>query len=197
MRRVLLSMGILGIGLALAACTSTTAAAPTVVWDGGEPSGDLEADPWVQTVRASDLALSIAGVTHDYTAADLSSSTARTTITQAANAQRSAADSGRFYTFPGPTPMLALSVTETADGATVTMCQAQDWYLDDQQSAVPDPPEGRVAEFAVTTAEDGTRQAEGSVVHQEECDLSDAHIGTFDPQPDPTATYTADDVKGP
>lgn len=50
-------------------------ATPDIRWEGGEPSGPLETDPWVQAVRASELNFALAVSAHDFSDPDLWSST--------------------------------------------------------------------------------------------------------------------------
>jgi hypothetical protein len=187
------------VGIALVGCTPAGPTAPEVVWESGAPSGELESSPWVEAVRASDLALNTAFVTRDYTGDALKESTSSTLIDLAATAQVSVAKGDRFYTIPGPTPMIPLEVDENGDEATVTVCQAVDWYLDAEQTAAPTALRGRVMEFQVGRDEDGTVRSQGGaeVAGSDECDLDGVSVGLFDPQPDPAETYSPDDVKVP
>lgn len=197
MKRISAALVLIIGGVALAGCTPAAVAAPEVSWQGGKPSGTFESDPWVEAVRASDLALNAAIVTRDYTGEDLQATTSTTAIKRVASAQRSSAEGDRFFTSPGPTPMIPLSVDEEGDEAVVTVCQAQDWYLDADQTSAPEDLKGQVAEFRVVLRDGDQRRSEGGAVRAEECDLTGASIGLFDPQPDPTETYSPDDVKAP
>lgn len=189
-------IGIAAIGIALTGCTPAAVEPPSVTWQSGEPSGELESSPWVQAVRASDTALSIAAFTRDYTSDALQDTTTEEAIDTAAQWQRDEAKADRFFTYPGPVPMIPLSVDEQGDEALVTVCQAKDWYLDADSTSAPELTEGREVVYRVISDGD-SRLVETESVTTEECDISDASIALFDPQPDPTETYSPDDVKVP
>lgn len=183
-------------GVALVGCTPA-AAAPEVAWENGPPTGELEQDPWVAAVRASDLALNTAWVTRDYTTDDVRSTTISADIDLFASSQINRAEGGRFATPPGPTPMIPLSVDEESETqAVVKVCKATNWYLDAEQPSVPSTLDGEVFEHRVVRDGDDRRVGAGAPT-AEECDLSEASIGLFDPQPDPDETYSPDDVKVP
>lgn len=185
-------------GIALAGCTPTPGVeAPEVAWQDGAPSGELEDSPWVQAVRASDLALNTAWVTRDYTAKELQSTTQALVAQQVYNAQIGQAGREEFGVFPGPTPMIPLSVDEeSGTQAVVRVCEATNWFLTADQPDVPDDLVGEIKEYRVTAGGEH-RKAGGGAPTAEECDLGDASIGLFDPLPDPTETYSPDDVKEP
>lgn len=189
-------VGIATIGLALTGCTPAAIEPPSVSWQSGEPSGELESSPWVQAVRASDTALSIAAFTRDYTSDELQDTTTEEAIDAAAQWQRDEAKADRFFTYPGPVPMIPLSVDEQGDEALVTVCQAQDWYLDADRTTAPEPTEGREVVYRVIR-DDDTHLVETDSVTTKDCDVAGASIALFDPQPDPTETYSPDDVKVP
>lgn len=185
-------------GIALVGCTPTPSVeAPEVAWEDGAPSGELEDSPWVQAVRASDLALNTAWVTRDYTAKELQSTTQALVPEQLYNSQVGRAGREEFGVFPGPTPMIPLSVDEESDTqAVVQVCQATNWFLTADQPEVPDDLAGEIKEYRVVSSGD-SRRASGPAPTGEECDLDGVSIGLFDPQPDPTETYSPDDVKEP
>lgn len=190
------SIGLLALGVLATACAPAAVEAPTVVWQDGAPSGELEDSPWVQAVRASDLALNTAWVTRDYTAKELESSTQALVPEQVYNAQVGRAGREEFTTFPGPTPMIPLSVDEESDTqAVVRVCEATNWQISADQPDIPTELVGEIKEYRVVGTDD--RRASGPAPTGEECDLDDAAIGLFDPQPDPTETYSPDDVKSP
>lgn len=190
------AIGLLTLGILVTACTPAAVEEPTVTWADGEPSGEWESDPWVEAVRASDTALSIATVTRDYTSDDLARTTAPAAIEAAAGLQRDEAEAGRFFTYPGPVPMIPVGVEEQGEQAVVTVCQARDWYLDAEQTEPPSLRDGRTVAYRVTR-EDDRYLVETDTVTTESCDVSGAAVGLFDPQPDPTETYSPDDVKEP
>ncbi|MFB8189369.1 hypothetical protein ACFC14_08570 [Microbacterium sp. NPDC055988] len=185
-------------GIALVGCTPTPGVeAPEVAWKDGAPSGELEDSPWVQAVRASDLALNTAWVTRDYTAQQLQSTTESLVIDRVAASQVGRAGREDFATFPGPTPMIPLSVDEESDTqAIVRVCAATNWQISTEQPEIPADLVGEIKEYRVYSG-GGNRRASGAAPTAEECDLTDASIGLFDPQPDPTETYSPDDVKVP
>lgn len=185
------------VGIALVGCTpAPSVEAPEVAWQDGAPSGELEESPWVQAVRASDLALNTAWVTRDYTAKELEETTEALVPQQLYNAQIGEARREEFGVFPGPTPMIPLAVDEESDTqAVVRVCVATNWFLTADQPDVPENLVGEVKEYRVVGTEN--RRATGPAPTAEECDLSDASIGLFDPLPDPTETYSPDDVKEP
>lgn len=184
-------------GIALVGCTpSPTVDAPEVTWQDGEPSGELEDSPWVQAVRASDLALNTAWVTRDYTAKEVEETTEALVSQQLYNTQVGRAGREEFGVYPGPTPMIPLSVDEESDTrAVVRVCQATNWFVTADQPDIPDELVGEIKEYQVVGTDN--RRASGPAPTAEECDLSDASIGLFAPQPDPTETYSPDDVKEP
>jgi hypothetical protein len=190
------AIGLLTLGFLVTACAPAVVEEPTVSWEDGEPSGEWESDPWVEAVRASDTALSIATVTRDYTSEDLARTTTPAAIDAAASVQRDEAEAGRFFTYPGPVPMLPIEVEDQGDNALVTVCQARDWYLDGEQTELPALGEGRTVVYRVTRVDD-RHLVETESVSTESCDLSGAAVGLFDPQPDPSETYSPDDVKEP
>ena len=191
------AIGLVALGVLATACAPAAVEAPTVVWQDGAPSGELEDSLWVQAVRASDLALNTAWVTRDYTSEELRSTTSSSTIQAFSSVQASAAKGNRHFTSPGPTPMIPLDVEETGGEAIVRICQAQDWVLTADKPTAPTELQGQVAEFRVVMRDGGERRSEGAALKLEECDLDDAAIGLFDPQPDFTETYSPDDVKSP
>lgn len=188
--------GLVVAGVALVGCTPAIES-PEVVWKSGPPSGELEDNPWVEAVRASDLALNVAFVTRDYTTEDVRATTVSSDIGLFSSSQVSRAEGKRFSTVPGPTPMIPLSVDEESETqAVVTVCKATNWSIDADHPSVPEQLVGEVIEYRVNL-DDGDRRAGGGAPTGEECDLTDASIGLFDPQPDPTETYSPDDVKAP
>ncbi|WP_040568848.1 hypothetical protein [Microbacterium algeriense] len=196
MKRAHAAIGLAIMGIALVGCTPA-AEAPEVTWQSGPPSGEWESDPWVEAVRASDLALNTALVTRDYTSEELRSTTSSSAIKAFSSAQTSAAKGNRHFTSPGPTPMIPLDVEESDGEAIVRMCQAQDWVLTADKPTAPTELQGQVAEFRVVMRDGGERRSEGAALKLEECDLDGVSIGLFDPQPDPSETYSPDDVKEP
>ena len=198
MQRKYAGAALIVVGIALMGCTPGPGVeAPEVVWQDGAPSGELEESPWVQAVRASDLALNTAWVTRDYTAKELKETTDALVPQQLYNAQIGEARREEFGVFPGPTPMIPLAVDEEGDTqAVVRVCVATNWFLTADQPDVPENLVGEVKEYRVNEG-GGHRRASGGAPTAEECDLDGVSIGLFDPQPDPTETYSPDDVKEP
>lgn len=192
---------------------------PEVVWADGEPSGPLENDPWVQAVRASDLELRIAHATRDFSNTAIGDTTSSGPLFGLLGSVQASAKDGEWSFPPGPTPMIPVHVEEAADGksASVYTCRAAGWTISADDPEIEDPLRGRFAELKLVL-EGGHRKVDQSGTLDDldgvayilgkdviapfldgregsDCNLDDAKIGLFDPQPDVTIEYTPEDIK--
>jgi hypothetical protein len=211
--------------LVLTGCTTSAPLTerPALVWQDGEPTGPLEANPWVQALRTSDLEGQIASATLDFTTPALYESSDLDLIASRRWMLETAARSEEWAYPPGPTPMIPVHVEESSDGdsAKVTICRASDWLISAEHPAPPTRLRGHLARIN-ETLKDGHRLVDtGGLIPDAEtanrvlgadvaapflsddverdgvCTLKDAAVGLFDPQPDVTVEYSVEDIKRP
>ncbi|WP_336708192.1 hypothetical protein [Oerskovia sp. USHLN155] len=173
---------------------------PSVVWSAGEPTGELESDPWVQAVRAAALPEAVA-----FNGLDTRSSSLHATWTPDAIRElqwtlgkfsRENNDNGA-YRVPGPRPFDPVSVEVAPDGksARVVGCTVFDWSLTRDDAAFDDddadPVSGR---FEVVRQTDGSYLVDQFVPSGTRCESQNLTVGTFDPLPDGEWEYWQEDI---
>lgn len=186
--------------VALGGCAAPELAVPEVVWEGGRvPSGPFEDDPWVVGLREADVALAVAANANDYRGEALAATVAGSTSWLVAHQRASRAVDDVWSFAPGPTPMVVLDVTELQDGrrGVVRTCEAVNWSVAEDRPEPPTELRGEVYENELIRSASGAPRFSGATPKGESCDLSGAAVGVFDPAPDPSATYTRDDVRLP
>lgn len=184
-------IGVLG----LAACESpgpTEIATPEIVWETPEPTGAPYDDPYVQAAYAASLGFVLASNASDFTISQLTDTTTAKRIDEMfqAHLARFGADNENPVAYVGPPPRTVISVEEDPDGngAVVRVCDISgEWYVSaDHPDATTD---GVVPlSLRLVVVDDGGTLKLDEVLGGDvaECDASDAAIGRFDPEPEPT-----------
>ena len=191
---------------------------PRIVWqDGKAPDSPLEADPWVQAMRARDLGVTMAWNTGDFTIRQLTDYESDEFVVDMAERYVAHGDDPSVYV--GPMPFEPLAVTELPDGsaAAVRACflywsmskhATEPWIYD-----VFGEPE-RVATIGVWYLgfEEGTgerhsldsddpriEEFDESVTEgeDEECDPDSVPFGLYDPEPELPPTPVTKPVRAP
>jgi hypothetical protein len=209
----------LAVAMTLTGCTTKAlppADRPEIIWPDGEPEGPFEDNPWVQAVRESDAELMIAQVTRDFSSEKLGESSTGSLIHSRLNNIRERAEDEK-RAFPlGPTPMIPMYVEDHATGATVYACTAQSFSVTAEDPGPGEPLLGWIEIFELVQ-EGGRRKVDYSGIgtvegaeyelgedvvapflddrEDSDCNLDDAKIGLFDPQPDVTVEYAPEDIK--
>ena len=188
----------LPLGILLAGCTpATPVPAPTVEWSPSAPTGPYEDTDWVQAIRSYNLEWALASNSHDLTSPALAEVASSLDISLMADRLRQSAEDGEFRFYPGPVPLEVVDLTEDGDSARVTGCRASPAWLISKDHPEPSTDDPTEAVYNLVRAESGEVRIESIGGSDIPCDLSDAAVGLFDPQPDLTATYSPDDVKEP
>lgn len=189
----------LPLAVLLAGCTPAPepAPAPTIAWSPAEPSGTYEDTDWVQTIRIYTREWALAFNSHDFTSPALAEVVSSSQISRLAREQRGFAEDSEYKYFPGPLPSTVVSLTEDGDTARVIVCEPTPAWLISKDHPEPSLDGATEAIYNLTRTDDGAVRIESIGATEQTCDLSDASIGTFDPQPDLSVSYSADDVKAP
>ena len=188
----------LPLGILLAGCTpATPVPAPTVEWSPSAPTGPYEDTDWVQAIRAYNLEWALASNSHDLTSPALAEVTSSLNISLLAIQLRRSAEKSDFRFYPGPIPSEIIELTEDGDTARVRACEPSTAWLISKDHPEPSTDDATEAVYNLVRAESGEIRVESTGGSDTSCDLSDAAVGLFDPQPDLTATYSPDDVKEP
>ena len=170
---------------------------PNVRWAPGQPHGDLETDPWVEAVRAAELAHATAINSANYTDPSMVHSWRADDVHFFAQRAASRLDGGMKYVMLGPAPFTPLAVEEdsSGDAAVVRGC-ADDMATEPEIEQGPGPwPQAYV--YRLELGPDGHRRvtsssevtepytlANGDVLTDEYCATVEIPRGTFDPAPD-------------
>ncbi|KUM36328.1 hypothetical protein [Arthrobacter sp. EpRS71] len=171
---------------------------PTVEWQGAEPSGPLEADPWVQATRKFLEAEAVARNINDFSIPELAKTASRDARSRAARPAIDDVKQGRRPDIlPGPTPFLPLSVTPTfrgdPDRAAVRGCKATEWSS--EEGKVPAELKGYSVEYRMERLPDGTMRVESTVgIPALECSDATLPIALFVPAPEPSDVTDVKDI---
>ena len=172
-------------------------ATPNVRWVPGEPRGDIETDPWVEAVRAAELAHATAINSANYTDPSLHNSWRADHVDVFAQGAASDLDNGLAHVMLGPMPFtpLAVEMDQSGDAAAVRGC-AESLPTEPELEQGPGPwPQAFV--YRLELGSDGHRRvtsssevtepytlANGDVLTDEYCATVEIPRGTFDPRPD-------------
>jgi hypothetical protein len=184
-------IGVLG----LSACESpgpTEVPTPAIVWETPEPTGAPYDDPYVQAAYAASLGFVIASNSADFTVSQLTGTTTAKRIDEMyqAHIARFGTDNQNPIVYVGPPPRSVISVEENADGsgAVVRMCDISgEWYVSADHADATTEGVAPLSLRLVVVDDGGTLKLDevlgGDVA---ECDASDAAIGRFEPEPEPS-----------
>ncbi|MFB8227733.1 hypothetical protein [Cellulosimicrobium sp. NPDC055967] len=168
---------------------------PEVRWPQGEPSGELESDPWVQALREYEALFAAAWNAHDWSDPALLAVMSGDIVHRTASGQRDALDQGRYFTLVGPRPFEPLSVEETGpDKAEVVVCAYATWSLASGQVA-PASPVAFERGYYLERDESGQVRVMTTYGTETECDVDSIKPGFFDPAPEPLDGLDGDDVR--
>jgi hypothetical protein len=194
-----LAVALAAAALLLAGCAPAAPArpaVPTVHWTSA-PASPLDADPAVKAARAADLAAAVASVLWDYSRADLRATETPELISDEYHGYRS-----RFLGHPdpvvarGPSIWLPMSVTPTAEGADVVVCDAsRDWTVRKGHTPSYDLASGLRTTIHLTGTA-GSYKADAITGSGFACDATGARVGSFVPKPEIPA-ISEEDVRAP
>ncbi|MCC2314154.1 hypothetical protein [Cellulomonas xiejunii] len=185
---------------------------PAVVWEGSPPSGELEDDPWVRTMREGFVALAAATNSVNYVDGDISTTWREDIVLRAADLARSQLANGNAVVVLGPRPFTPVEVTVDDDGQTaeVAVCIGSSTVVEERPSQEAEGREAMI--YGLRLGEDGyrritgTRQPErghtlvdGGQFHDEYCQAVPLGRALFDPAPElaPLLNLDGDDVVAP
>jgi hypothetical protein len=181
----------------LAGCAPEPIPEPTINWKPAAPSGAYEDSEWVQTIRTFEWEYALAFNRHDYTSSTLAEVVSSGRISHMARVQQQNAEDAEFNYFPGPLPFNVVSVTEDGDTARVIVCMPTPAWLISKDRPEPSLEDATEAIYDLIRTDSGSIKLDTSGITEHPCDLSNASIGLFDPQPDVSVSYSPDDVKAP
>jgi hypothetical protein len=170
---------------------------PTIVWSAGEPTSDLESDPWVAAVRAAAVPEAVATNALDTRSESLHSTVSEKSIGYLDSfLETLAGDSDDTQRVPGPWPFDPLSVEVAEDGrsAVVEGCSIDQWLLMQSRPTVPPLDQPMEAEATVVKLDDGTYRLDATTTSDVRCESDHLTIGTFEPLPVGDWEYDESDV---
>ncbi len=170
---------------------------PAVVWLDGEPSSELESDPWVIATREAEVAYAVAVNSANFSDPAMSARWSSDATTRRADQTAMDIGSGRAKARLGPMPFEPLVVVEADDGrsAEVVGCSGLDPLLFERDVGSPRTLRPRML-YRVVLGEDGERRVTGAgspegyvlpsgeVFEDETCDGVEVKEALFDPPPD-------------
>lgn len=169
---------------------------PTIVWSAGEPTSDLESDPWVAAVRAAAVPYAVAVNAVDTRSEELHSTVSERSILRLDNRlEGDGGDPDGTQRVPGPWPFDPLSVEVAEDGrsAVVHGCSIDKWVLTLSQHELP-PSDPVKARAMVIKLDDGTYRLDTTIGSDVPCESDHLTIGVFDPLPVGDWEYDERDV---
>ncbi|UUI71530.1 hypothetical protein [Cellulomonas xiejunii] len=194
---VLMMAAVVTVSLASCAAEEPPAVAPDLVWNGAEPDGPLESDPWVSTIRAGHLAFGLAANAADFSDPDLTRTWRPTEVDQFVTRAQGELLRGNAKVYLGPLPFapLAVEVEEGGTSARVAAC------IDDYDTLPREPADGSrwptPLIYFVELTGDGQRRIvgaerppeqfvlpDGAELTPDYCDGVPIPRATFDPPPD-------------
>jgi len=192
------AVGVVGIGVA--GCGGETmpraVVTPAVVWNGGPPAGELEADPWVTALREGTVAFAAATNAANYTDEALRATWREDAILRAANLAKRGLDEGSAHVALGPRPFTPVLVEPRDDGrsASVWVCIGPAPMLEEGDPSNPTGVEAML--YGMQLGEDGERRVAGARQPDENhalpggeqftdeyCESIDVRQALFDPAP--------------
>lgn len=186
-------------------------ATPGMRWEGGEPSGPLESDPWVQAVRASELNRALAVNAHDFSDPDLWSTTTPALIegteTLVTGRAKEEPDDHLVVLAPLAFDPIRVDADPSGERATVVVCEFAGTWVSAQDMSVDGEAEWKLYAYEVVKGEDGRLRSglgelpqdlvdEGERTRSFACVPSQRSIGWFDPVPVVEPFEPEDVVKG-
>ena len=191
------------VGVAGCATEKEPPVYPSVQWQGAAPTGALEADPWVQAVRAELEAEAVARNRNDFSIPELADTATEGYVDRAsASAIQMISNHDHTDLYPGPRPFLPAEVEtdpwDTGDDvAAVRGCVAGEWSTESGR------PEGDLEAFGIEYRmerdHDGVIRIDSSGTYPDlDCDaLGELPVALFDPVPEPSGITEARDVVRP
>lgn len=171
---------------------------PAVEWQGGAPTGPLEADPWVQATRKFLEAEAVARNLNDFSIPELVKTASLDVRSRAARpAFNDVKQKRRPDIFPGPTPFMPLSVAPnfrgSPDRAAVRGCKATRWSS--EEGGVPAKVKGYGVEYRMERLPDGTMRVESTAgVPSLKCSGVTLPVALFVPAPEPSDVTDVKDI---
>lgn len=174
-------------------------ATPDLRWEGSEPSGPLELDPWVQAVRSSELNFAVAANAHDFSDLDLWNTASgieiRSAEARVVDLARSERQDPNVVLGPFAFEPLRVDVDPSGELATVVVCGFGGTWVSLQDMTVDLEADWEYSAYKVVRGEDGHLRAgaggqlpqeildQGRVARSLACEPSQRSIGWFDPVP--------------
>lgn len=175
--------GLCAVSLVLGGCSSTPEVDHTLVttltWPDGQPTSDLENDPWVQALRRYRVILAAARNALNYADPNVSEVMTPDLLSRQYLSARSGVRDDSLFLWEGPGSFAPLAVQGTSDGAVVTICDAPYTTVERYPYEFPT----RRIEYHLLEM-NGRRVVAFSSSTEDACDLSDARRALFDPGPD-------------
>ncbi len=195
--RVLVAVAIVGLVTGCAAGVPEPVVTPAVVWPDGEPSSELESDPWVIATREAEIARAVAANSANFSDPAMSARWDENYRMTFAWSVETGLLRGWAEVALGPEPFEPLFVVEADDGrsAEVVGCSALVPVLLERDEGSPRTPWPRML-YRVVLGEDGERRVTGAgspegyvlpsgeVFEDETCDGVEVKVALFEPPPD-------------
>ncbi|GIJ00061.1 hypothetical protein Slu03_24380 [Sediminihabitans luteus] len=164
------------------------AVTPSIVWSDGEPTSDLEADPWVQAVRAGLVPYAVAYDSRDLRSDSLHETWTANGIDRMTRKLMYFVGEDDWPRIPGPYPFDPLTVEVAQDGASATVhgCSLVPWWytsLDPWERLEHEASPTKIRFEVVTTAE-GAYLIDSVEPTLVACESDHMTAGVFDPLPD-------------
>jgi hypothetical protein len=184
-----------GLLLVLAGCAPSAPAVPKVEWTKGTSS--LESNPVVVDARKADVAVAIAWNLHDFSRKDLRETLTAGRIIDQYTGYTSTLDDPGPRVFLGPEVWQPLSVTPTAKGADLLICDVwSGWYLAKGHPAKLDLKSA--FRETIHLVRSGDRYlVDSRDLTRDRCDATGAPIGRFKPVPELPGDVSKSDVVEP
>ncbi|MEV7692723.1 hypothetical protein AB0N73_05275 [Microbacterium sp. NPDC089189] len=199
---------VVALGLAAGSLTSCAAEQeplefPAVSWEDGTPAGPLEADPWVQGVRAELEAEAVARNRLDFSIPEFAQTATQTYINRvASDAITDVSQHGATDLYPGPLPFVPVEVRVGYDGkdddaAEVRGCVATDWTTESGKPA--DDLTARGIAYRLTRDSGGLVKVDSTLaLHDLDCTALDPlPVALFTPAPEPSGITEVYDITRP
>lgn len=207
--RVLVAAGCVALGLAAGSLTSCAAEQepplefPRVSWEDGTPAGPLEADPWVQGVRAELEAEAVARNRLDFSIPEFAQTATETYVDRiASDVITRVSNRGATDVYPGPLPFAPVEVRVGYDGkgddaAEVRGCVATGWATESGRPA--DDLTGRGIAYRLTRDSGGLVKVDSTVALPDlDCTALDPlPVALFTPAPEPSGITEVHDITRP
>lgn len=208
--RILATAAILaGVVISTSACgvispktEPTPEPVPTIVWQDGAPTGELESNEYVQVLRKALPAMAAAHNQRNYTLPEAYETIGYPDLAnQASTAKWELNRDAPFLIYPGPRPSTPLTVEKgwmTDDGQEIHVigCQIDNWTS--EEGTVPEKPIRVLgAIYGFTEVEGGLKLTSRISKPGLDCEGVDIKVGVFDPAPTPSTVSDATSVIKP